>query len=140
MTDPKSLLRAAEDELAKAEGAASHWRDAVTALRHVVEGWSVSTARNALGNGDAHRFANLSGTDAVEAVLRENGGPLPMKQIVERVQAGGWRNDALPNSVYSKLYTSLSRQPHRFKLTGKAVWGLRVAADEAQQAVSFGRR
>lgn len=108
-------------ELEKAEAELAKWQEVADGLRKLLSD---------LGKRDAEPaapreadFAALSAPGAAEAVLREAGKPLQVKQIIERMARGGFPTRNYKN-LYAALSTSMSRQKQRFKRTGKGRFAL----------------
>lgn len=70
-------------------------------------------------------YSEMSGPAAAEAVLREAGKALHIKEIVKRMVAGGYQT-ADQAKYRQSLYANLARQPKRFKKvkTKKATFDL----------------
>lgn len=123
MSDPRTLLRAAEAELARTEALASQWREAVAALRRVV-GKQAVLAPVAVPESSNHDLSELSGPKAAEVVLREGGAALRIGEIVRVMQARGFNPQGDFNKIKGSLYTNMMRQRSTFKRVGRGRFDL----------------
>jgi hypothetical protein len=87
-------------------------------------------------NSSSNRFEKMNAPEAAEIVLRENGKPMHLNEVVTQLFAGGYKEQTDPKKLYGNLYTRLSRKKSVFKrIAGKrATFGL---VDEGQPESSI---
>lgn len=122
MKDPREMLREAETSLATAQAAVAQWEAMVRAIRGAIKDAKPLPRADALAVPAANGvsgLAQLPSTAAAEIVLTEANGPLPIRDIITRMQARGHRPEMDQGRLYTRLFTAMVRQPHRFqKLKG----------------------
>ncbi|MCE5272406.1 winged helix-turn-helix domain-containing protein [bacterium] len=75
----------------------------------------------------SQKYKNIPMIQAAEKVLRENGKPMHMKDIIQGILDGGYEQQKDPKRIYQSLYSTMSkRKPEVFyKIKNKqATFGL----------------
>jgi len=129
MAEAHEYLR---EQVARAESEAQEWAEIAKALRKL---------QGKIGNGGGKAVAptvrstslqGLSAPAAAEAVLRDAGKPLHLKDIMARMEAREFQiKDRV--KMYATLYTGMSRQKKRFQKLGKGRFKLAKQQPTSQQ-------